>query len=44
MRAIVARQFEVALAAQQPELDGIVSFAGLLRWRDKVTTLQAQYG
>lgn len=44
MRAIVDRQSEVVLAAQQPELDAIDSFAGLLRWRDKVLALQEQYG
>gem|GEM_PF-1211250 len=44
VRAVVARQGEAVLAAQQPELDAIDSFAGLLRWRDKVNAMQEQHG
>lgn len=44
VRAVVARQSHAVLAAQQPELDAIDSFAALERWRDKVVALAAQDG
>lgn len=44
VRAVVAWQAQAVLAAQQPELDAIDSFAGLQRWRDKLVALQEQNG
>lgn len=44
VRAVVARQAEAVLQAQQPELDAIDSFAALLRWRDKLVALQERHG
>jgi len=44
VRAVVARQGEAVLQAQQPELDAIDSFDGLLLWRDKLVELQAGPG
>lgn len=44
VRAVVARQAQAVLSAQQPELDAIDSLAGLQRWRDKVIALQQQNG
>ncbi len=44
VHAVVARHAETVLAAQQPELDAIDSFAGLARWRDKLVGLQEQHG
>lgn len=44
VRAVVARQSQAVLAAQQPELDAIDSLAGLRRWRDKVLALQEGHG
>ncbi len=42
--AVVQRQVEQVLEAQQPELDAFHSMAGLRRWRDRVLTLDAQFG
>ncbi|SDU93733.1 DNA-binding transcriptional regulator, AcrR family [Microlunatus sagamiharensis] len=40
MRAVIAHQTEAVLAAQRPELDSLDTFEALLRWRDRLVTLQ----
>jgi TetR/AcrR family transcriptional repressor of nem operon len=40
VRAVVGRQAQAVLAAQQPELDEIDSLDRLRRWRDKILALQ----
>ena len=40
MRAVIAHQTEAVLAAQRPELDALDTFEALLRWRDRLVTLQ----
>lgn len=40
MRAVIAHQTEVVLAAQQPELDELDTFEALGRWRDRLVALQ----
>ncbi len=44
VRAVIERQVEQVLQAQQPELDGLDSMAGLRRWRDRVVALNEQDG
>jgi TetR/AcrR family transcriptional repressor of nem operon len=40
--AVVARQVERVLRAQEPELDAVDSLAGLRRWSDRVVAVQEQ--
>ncbi len=42
VRAVIERQVEQVLQAQQPELDSMDSMAGLRRWRDRVVELNGQ--
>ncbi len=42
VRAVIERQVEQVLQAQQPELDSVDSMAGLRRWRDRVVELNGQ--
>ncbi len=42
VRAVIERQVEQVLQAQQPELDSVDSMAGLRRWRDRVVALNGQ--
>lgn len=44
VRAVIERQVEQVLQAQQPELDSLDSMAGLRRWRDRVLALNGQDG
>ncbi len=44
VRAVIDRQVEQVLQAQQPELDSLASMAGLRRWRDRVIALNEQNG
>jgi len=44
VRAVIERQVEQVLQAQQPELDSLDSIAGLRRWRDRVLALNEQNG
>jgi TetR/AcrR family transcriptional repressor of nem operon len=40
--AVIQRQVQLVLDAQQPELDGIDSMAALRRWRDRVVDINRQ--
>ena len=42
--AVIQRQVQQVLQAQQPELDGIDSMAALRRWRDRIVALNRQAG
>jgi TetR/AcrR family transcriptional repressor of nem operon len=42
--AVIQRQVQQVLSAQQPELDSIDSLAALRRWRDRVVTMNRQVG
>lgn len=42
--AVIGRQTERVLQAQQPELDGLDSMAGLRRWRDRVVAINEHTG
>lgn len=42
VRAVIDRQVDQVLQAQQPELGAIDSIAGLRRWRDRVVALNRQ--
>ncbi|WP_100500013.1 TetR/AcrR family transcriptional regulator [Geodermatophilus chilensis] len=42
--AVVERQLQQVLQAQQAELDGLDSMAALRRWRDRVVALNRQVG
>ncbi|MDK3256735.1 TetR/AcrR family transcriptional regulator [Blastococcus capsensis] len=42
--AVIQRQVQQVLQAQQPELDGIDSMIALRRWRDRVVAMQRQAG
>jgi len=44
VRAVVERQVEQVLQAQQPELDSLDSMAALRRWRDRVIALNEHKG
>lgn len=44
VRAVVARQVESVLGAQQPELGDLDSLVALRRWRDRVVALNAELG
>lgn len=44
VRAVVERQVEQVLAAQQPELDDLDSMPALRRWADRVVALNEQGG
>jgi len=44
VRAVIERQVEQVLQAQQPELDDLDSLAGLRRWRDRLLALNEQAG
>lgn len=41
VRAVIDRQVEQVLAAQQPELDQVDSLAGLRRWGDRLVALNS---
>ncbi len=42
--AVIGRQVQQVLQAQQPELDSIDSMAALRRWRDRIIALNEQTG
>ncbi len=44
VRAVIERQVERVLHAQQPELDSLDSMTGLRRWRDRMIALNEQNG
>jgi len=44
VRAVIERQVERVLHAQQPELDSLDSMTGLRRWRDRMVALNEQNG
>ncbi len=44
IRAVIARQTQRVLDAQQPDLETLDSFTGLSRWRDHIVALQEERG
>lgn len=42
VQAVVERQAQLVVAAQQPELDELDSLAGLHRWRDRVVAVNSE--